>query len=107
MSETQIMALRESETRLIIEDRALQTLENERKHRRISRQEFAYREHDLTAMISEEAQFQNVILIKEPGLPVDAGELLQTIGKYAIEVPVYALAIVARGLAGSSFSFSP
>lgn len=97
LSSTQILALQDSEQRLQTYDHALQALEVARTNHKISRQEYGYEEHDLTAFIAAEASFQNAILIKDKsgsaGAAVDASEVMQNVGKYAAMVACGALKI--------------
>ena len=104
----QIMALQQSERRLDMYDRALKALPLAFKHRKISRREYGYEEHDLVAFISAEARYQDDILIdNQPFPPENVREVMENVARYAILVPAYILAIVAKGAAGSSYSFSP
>jgi hypothetical protein len=106
LSTDQRVALQESEKRLGTYDRALQAIELARKKGRISRMEYGYEAHDLTAFIGAEARFQNEILISDqPFPPEDAREVMENIAKYTILVPAYILEIAAKGLAGSSYTF--
>jgi hypothetical protein len=98
-------ALKSSQQRLLIFDHALQSLENRHDRRKIGAQEYSFEKHDLVALISDEARFENEILTKDPSwLSEGEREVLQNMAKYTVLVPAYAAAILARGMSGSSFS---
>jgi len=101
------LALQRSEQRLALYDRSLIALDDALKHKKISRQEYSYDERDLNAFIGAEANYENDLLTKTSTFPEESREVLENIAKYAIIVPAYIIGIAARGLAGSSFSFSP
>lgn len=109
LSSTQILALQDSERRLITYDFALQELQKARNSRKITDQQFRYQDQELTGFISEEAEFQNAILIKERKPPIDVGELLENFARYAILVPAYIVAIAVKCFvsSGANYSFSP
>jgi hypothetical protein len=102
LSATQIMALQESESRLLKDDQTLQALENDRLNKRISRQEFAYQDRELVSYIDEESSLQNAILIKQSTFPEHSRAVLRTIGKYSIQIPLVILTAILRS--GGSFS---
>ena len=78
LSSEQILALQDSEQRMLIYDRALTVLDQEKKAHRIGAKAYQYREHDLVGYIAEEASFQNAILIKEKtASSIDLGEIAQ------------------------------
>ena len=78
----QIMQLEQSEQRMVTYDRALQAVDLARKKHRISAQEFAYEEHDLTAFISGEAVYQNDIMTRKSALPEDVREVVENVERY-------------------------
>jgi hypothetical protein len=98
----QIMALQESEGRLVKDDQTLQALESDLKHKRISRSDFENQSRELVSYIGEEASLQNAILTKQSTFPEHSDAVLRTIGKYAIEIPVAILCAIARS--GGNFS---
>jgi len=102
----QRIALEASQDRLARLDSALHDLARNYARKRISARDYAYYEHDLTCYIAAEAQFQDELLIKPPGLAEDQREILQNIAKYAVLVPLFLAELVARGLC-SGESFSP
>ncbi len=92
----QQMALDESERRMGIYDRALQALDRERKHGRISRGEYGYESHDLTAYIAAEARFQNDIMISDQPFPPDSvQEVMANIVKYGVVMPAEVIGSIA------------
>jgi hypothetical protein len=97
-----------SQQRLAIFDAELRSLDVRRDEHRIGRYDYNYEQHDLLVLISGEADIENGILRHdEPLISEGTREVLENIARYAVLVPAYALAIVARGLGGSSFTFSP
>jgi hypothetical protein len=106
----QRMELEASEQRMSTFDRTLQALESARKHGKISRKEYGYEAHDLTAYIAAEARFQNDILIdSRPVPPEDVREVMENIVKYGVVYPAMVIAYVAARIApiSGSYSFSP
>ena len=103
----QVAALQDSERRLITYDRALQQLDFARTEKKISQRDYVRINHDLNGFIEAEAHYQNELLTKHSSFPEDEREVLGNIEKYAVEVPLYILAMVVGGARGSSFSFSP
>ena len=102
------VAYEASQQRLVIFDRELQSLDARYARHKVSRREYGYEQHDLTVLISGEADIGNGILRhNEPLISEGTREVLENIARYAVIVPAYALAIVSRGLAGSSYTFSP
>ena len=101
------LALQRSEQRLALYDRSLIALDGALKHKKISLQEYSYEERDLNALIGAEAKYENDLMTKTSTFPEESREVMENIAKYAILVPAYIVGIAARGLAGSSFSFSP
>ncbi len=76
-------ALEASEQRLAIFDRRLQALDRERHLGKVSRVEYGYEAHDLTAYIMAEARFHDDILIdSRPVPPEDVREVVENIVKY-------------------------
>ena len=102
LSATQIMALQESEGRLLNDDRILQALGNDLKNKRVSREDFSHQDLELVACIREEAELQNAILTKQSTFPEHAHAVLLTIGKYSVAIPLAILTGILRG--GGSFS---
>jgi hypothetical protein len=101
-------ALAASQQRLVIFDRELQSLDARLARRQVSRRQYAYEQHDLIVLISGEAAIQNGILRhSEPLISEGTREVLENIARCTVLVPAYALAFVAHGLAGSSYTFSP
>jgi hypothetical protein len=97
-----------SQQRLAIFDAELRSLDGQRAEGRIGRGEYDYEQHDLLVLISGEADIENGILRHDqPLISEGTREVLENIARYAVLVPAYALAFVARGLAGSSFTVSP
>ncbi len=103
------LALEQSEKRLQTLDQALESLELNYEQKKIRARDYAATKHDLTAFISAEAQFQNDLLVKSPEMTEDHREILQNIARYAVLVPTYLVAILAKGFvsSGSSYSFTP
>lgn len=101
------LALQRSEARLALYDRTLIALDDELKHKKISRREFSYEERDQKAFIGAEANYQNGILTKTSTFPEASREVMENIAKYTILVPAVIAGIAAKALAGSSFTFSP
>jgi hypothetical protein len=92
----QRMALEASERRLKIFDRKLQAVEHASGQGRISRAEYGYEVHELTAFISAEARFQNDILIdRRPFLDDDAQDVMSNIVRYGIIYPAEAIGYLA------------
>jgi len=92
----QRVALEASERRLEIFDRKLQAVEHARSHGKISRTEYGYEVHELTAFISAEARFQNDILIdRRPFLDDDAQDVMSNIVRYGIIYPAEAVGYLA------------
>ncbi len=79
----QLSALQESEGRLITYDRALEQLDQARRHKKISRVRFEQESAELTAFIKDEADFQNAILLKPPSSwSIDLDQVLQDAGEF-------------------------
>ena len=102
----QLVALRASQDRLGRLDQAMHDLARSYARKKLSTRDYAFYEHDLTCYIGAEAQFQDMLLVRPPGLAEDQRELLQNIAKYAVEVPLFLAGLAARGLAGASNSFN-
>ena len=88
--------------RLLNDDRMLQTLENDRKNKKISRRDFTEQHQELIACISEEADLKNAILMKQSTFSEHSDAVLRTIGKLAVEIPLCVLTGILK--AGGSFS---
>ena len=105
LTTTQVMALEQSERRLDMYDRALKALTTARKLGKVGRRESGYEERDLVAFIGAEARYQDDILIdNQPFPPENVREVMENVARYAILVPAYILAIVAKGAGGTTFS---
>ena len=92
----QLAQLEASEQRLAIFDRKLQAVEVARRQHKISRTEYGYEVHELTAFVSAEARFQNDILIdRRPFLDDDAQDVMSNIIKYGIIYPAEGIAYLA------------
>ncbi len=105
LTTTQVMALEQSERRLDMYDRALKALTTARKLGKVGRRESGYEERDLVAFIGAEARYQDDILIdNQPFPPENVREVMENVARYAIIVPAYILAIVAKGAGGTTFS---
>jgi hypothetical protein len=101
----QRVALEASERRLDMYDHALQTLDHERRHGKISRKEYGYEARDLNAYIMAEARFQNDILIDDqPFPPENVREVMENVAKYTILVPAYIVAMVVGGSGGFHYT---
>ena len=108
LSLDQRLALERSERRLETFDRALQILERERRLGKISRREYGYEAHDLTAYIKAEARFQNDILIdRRPFLDDDAQDVMSNIIKYGIIMPAEVIGVIALRIAPAFSGISP
>jgi hypothetical protein len=104
----QRLALAQSEQRLQTYDRALQAVEQARREGKISRKEYGYEVHDLTAFISAEARFQNDILISNrPFPPEDVREVMENIVKYGFVMPAEVIGMVALRIAPAFSGISP
>jgi hypothetical protein len=104
----QRVALQQSELRLATYDRALQALEVARKRGKISRIEYGYEKHDLTAFIAAEARFQNDILIDDrPFPPEDVREVMENIAKYGFIYPAEVIGLLALRIAPGFSGISP
>jgi hypothetical protein len=105
LTTTQVMALEQSERRLDMYDRALKALTTARKLGKVGRRKSGYEERDLVAFIGAEARYQDDILIdNQPFPPENVREVMENVARYAIIVPAYILAIVAKGAGGTTFS---
>ncbi len=105
LTTTQVMALEQSERRLDMYDRALKALTTARKLGKVGRRESGYEERDLVAFIGAEARYQDDILIdNQPFPPENVREVMENVARYAVLVPAYILAIVAKGAGGTTFS---
>jgi hypothetical protein len=102
LSAVQMMALQESDGRLLNDDRALESLQNELIHHKISRREFALEDRELTACITEEAAFQNAVLTKQSTFSEHSLAVLRTIGKYTLGISAAILEGILKG--GGNFS---
>src|SRR5271156_61993 len=90
-------AFEASQQRLVISDRALQSLEARHARHQVSRREYGYEQHDLMVLISGEADIENGILRhNEPLISEGTREVLENISRYAVLVPTYALLIAAK-----------
>ncbi len=105
LTTTQVMALEQSERRLDMYDRALKALTTARKLGKVGRRESGYEERDLVAFIGAEARYQDDILIDNQLFPPEnVREVMENVARYAVLVPAYILAIVAKGAGGTTFS---
>lgn len=100
LSQSEQMALLESEQRLALYDYQLLSLDRDRKRGKISAEDYAWTSNQLTELIREESLYQNAILLKKSDLPQRALEVLGTIEHAAILVvvapPVIALSLMAH-----------
>lgn len=92
----QRLQLETSEQRLGIFDRKLQALDLALRHHAISRTEYAYEAHDITAFIAAEARFQDDLLTdNQPFLSDDSQDVLANIVRYGVIYPAEAIAYIA------------
>jgi lipopolysaccharide biosynthesis regulator YciM len=105
LTDQQRLQIEASEQRLEVFDRKLQAVEVARRHHQISRAEYGYEVHELTAFIADEARLQDDILIdNHPLLSDDAQDVMSNIVRYGIIYPAEAIGYLAvrvgPGLAG-------
>jgi hypothetical protein len=102
----EVLALQRSEQRLVTYDHALDQLDANRWHRKMSRTQFEFEQRQLVAFIGCEARYQNDILIDDrPFPPEDAREVMENIAKYAVmaaEVIGYVAVRIAPAFSGIS-----
>jgi len=104
LSAVQISALQESNERLDTFDKQLMQLDAKLARKKVHTAAYKRQADQLTALIAEECQFQNAVLIKDPKIKVLAQELLDNIQK-AVDASPQVLGALAqaalRALAGS------
>jgi hypothetical protein len=106
------IALQESERRVCVYDRELQTLDRERAHRKISADDYEWSTSQLTFCIQQESLYQNGILKGRPisvdvELPDGASKVLRTVGKYTVGISAAILEGILEGILKGGGNFSP
>jgi hypothetical protein len=110
LSAMQISALQESNERLDVYDRQLQKLDADYAKGKIRRSVYDRETRDLVALIREESEFQNAILIKDPKIKVMAQHLLETIQKVAegmATITVLASVVALKSMASWGGAITP
>ncbi|MCE0499286.1 MAG: hypothetical protein LV481_15205 [Methylacidiphilales bacterium] len=104
LSAMQISALQESDQRLDVYDGQLQKLDDAYAKGKIHRAAYEKQTKSLVALIRDESEFQNAILIKDPKIKVMAQNLLDNIQKALEMTPIViedAGLVFLKALAGS------
>ena len=95
LSVAEQVALQESERRVCIYDRELQTLDHQRARRKISAGDYEWSTSQLTFCLQQETLFQNAILVRRSDLPQRAKDVLETMEHGVLAVPVGIGCVVA------------
>jgi hypothetical protein len=107
LSALQIAALQESEQRLATFDLRLQELDHAHRVGKISFRTYSRKSKELTDLIADEAEFQDCILTKQSDLPEKADKVLATVGKFAVEAPLYLSMVALEALGVSHATITP